>query len=318
MLLSLGISAFFWIPALYEQRFTVFGKTVIADPETYLGKSASISVASFGILIASALVFVVRIENETKRKLARMMAIVGMVSMFFTSPASSFFWNGTAVSMIVQFPYRLLAVLWITGPFVVASVIGLLPRAAMILCGLVVVISSVPFVFSILTSTSSIYHEEGYYSTNESTTTTHDEYMPIWVKIKPVSHSYDRVVFIKGAGVIKPVRIDTQHIDIKITAEEDSIIQINTIYYPGWGGMIDGVPMKIMFDNPMGLMRVLVPKGEHHLVMAFRETPLRFITLLISFFTVVTWFFVDFIDGGIVGRLIYGKRTRFTSPPHRS
>lgn len=315
--LSLGMSSFFWLPALYEQRFTVFSHTVIADPETYLGKSTSISIASLGIVITSLLVFFVKTEDRAKHRMLRMMAIAGVLAVVFTLPISAFFWNGNILSLVVQFPYRLLSILWITGPFVVAAVISSLSFIPMLGAGAIIIISSIPYVFGIVTTSHSIYHEEGYYSTNESTTTTHDEYMPTWVIQKPMSHSYDRVVFVKGAGILKPNHIDTEHIDIDVTTVEDSILQVNTIFYPGWGGMIDGVPMRITFDNPMGLMQVLVPKGSHHMVMAFRETPFRFVTLLISLFTGIAWFIIDFIDGGIVGRLIYGKRQSSKSPVHQ-
>ncbi len=99
-----------------------------------------------------------------------------------------------------------------------------------------------------------------------------------------------KIDFYHGSGILYEKKVNTQVIDVVIDAKEPSIIQINTLYYPGWGGMLDNKKLNISVDNPYGVMRIGIPTGMHHLYMAFRETAGRFVVDVISFI-----FFIIFI-----------------------
>ena len=57
---------------------------------------------------------------------------------------------------------------------------------------------------------------------------------------------------------------------------------MNTMYYPGWGVTLDDAPVLIDYKNNQGLIRVVVPKGDHQLRAGFRETISRFLADNIS------------------------------------
>ncbi len=66
-------------------------------------------------------------------------------------------------------------------------------------------------------------------------------------------------------------------------------MQVNTVYYPGWGATLDGVQVRLDYSNMEGLMRIPVPAGEHHLIIAFRETISRFLADIVSLGSVVAY-----------------------------
>jgi hypothetical protein len=136
---------------------------------------------------------------------------------------------------------------------------------------------------------------DGYYSTNEATTTVADEYMPKWVTNKPTQHAYDRLVFYQGRGVIRIGHMNAQSIDVSVDASEESIIQINTLYYPGWGASLDDTKVLIDYSNSEGVMRITVPAGSHHLVLAFRETISRFLADCASLVSFVIYIVLLFL-----------------------
>ncbi len=122
----------------------------------------------------------------------------------------------------------------------------------------------------------------GYYTTNEGTTTVHDEYMPKWVTKPPLSRALNAYEFISGDAMVVANSVNTQLIDISISAKQQSMLQINKLYYPGWGVTVDGVLVPVEYRPGDGTMRVIVPQGEHRIVANFRETMLRFAADVLS------------------------------------
>ena len=61
-----------------------------------------------------------------------------------------------------------------------------------------------------------------------------------------------------------------------------AIIQINSIYYPGWGATLDRIVEEIGYQNTDGLIRIYIPAGKHTLYAQFRETPFRFLVDCLS------------------------------------
>ena len=74
----------------------------------------------------------------------------------------------------------------------------------------------------------------------------------------------------------------TQKFIADIEAQDVSTIQMNALYYPGWGVTVNGIRVPVLFDNPKGVMQVEVPAGTHQLVAEFRETPARFAADIVS------------------------------------
>ena len=210
-------------------------------------------------------------------------------------PVSSVIWQWHLLVHVIQFPYRILSLTILIGAWLTAYAIhGSDMRVRTILIVILLALGIWGAV-SILTSVAYINEPEGFYTTNEATTTVADEYMPKWVIVKPTSHPATRLEFYKGGGSIRVYVANTETVDAQVTAVGDSIIQINTEYYPGWGATVDDVKTLIDYSNDQDVMRIAVPSGNHHVVVAFRETISRFLAdclSLASFVMYIVFLFV--------------------------
>ena len=271
-IIACGISAFFWIPAIIERRFVLFDSVRVSNPLHYfpasmelLLKSAPLGLLCLGILCT---------QSKRYEKERTLFTWILIISAFFISQLSGIFWRLDILQLLVQFPYRLFIFWIISGAWIVAYVSERWTKVG-ILLALVSVLwmgyGSVEY-----WNAENIVREDGYFSTNEGTTTVANEYMPTWVSILPNRRTDERIEVLDGNVLITPIRVNSNRIHVKLHAKEDSEIQINTIFYPGWGAMIDGRPVTISYNNSQGLMRLPILTGDHTLFMEFRETKSRF------------------------------------------
>jgi len=288
--IGIGMAAFFWVPALYERKYVVFDSVTVANPAEYFVTLKNIALLGFSGIIAGILA----LFTKTKQKeIIFFLSLFGLL-LFFVLPVSAVFWRIPILTHIIQFPYRLLSVSIFTGAWLTAYVANHYHKQFV---WMVCVFVGVGVWNAMTTFRSIVYiHEpEGYYTTNEATTTVADEYMPKWVSIKPSVHAPSRLEFYTGKGTIREKRMSTQIIDVEITAAQESVMQINTVYYPGWGAMLDNEKVLLSYDNPQGVMRISVPAGRHHLVVAFRETISRFLADCVSLVSIVIYIVLLFI-----------------------
>ncbi len=277
--LGIGMVMFFWFPALYERKYVVFDAIQVADPAAYFITAPSILLLGFSGIAAACLALGAR--KPLKKEKTFFLASFA-TALFMVLPLSAFLWRSSLLSHIIQFPYRLLSVTIFIGCWLIAYVLE--HQHAIVRFWLIVLFVALG-IWSVASSLAKIQYTdlpEGYYTTNEATTTVQDEYMPKWVSEKPTQHTSERLIFYRGAGTFDVKKLTTQSIDVTVTAREDSIVQINTIYYPGWGVSLDDAAVHIDYKNPQGLMRVIVPQGTHRLIAGFRETISRFLADNIS------------------------------------
>lgn len=282
MALGVGISAFFWLPALYEQQFVPFAGASIADSQAYFPISMQLIALGLPWTISVLILIFGSKKQDERFWLYTLLALI-----FFASSASGFFWRYPA-SNLIQFPYRMLGVAALAAPMVVAGAIRTAGNRSAVLLVVFALLWAASAVQT-LSSVDPIARPEGFYTTNEGTTTVADEYMPVWVREPPLVRTAGRVEMVSGDAEIVIEEATTQRFQAAITAQTEAVLQINTIYYPGWGVVVDGTPADIDYTNPRGLMQVSVPSGTHTLVAEFRETVPRFAADIISFLSVAIY-----------------------------
>lgn len=278
-LIGVGITSFFWFPVYFERNVVLFNNVVISHPGDFFPVSNALILQSLPFLIAAG-VIVFSKTKKYKKEQWFFLFLLG-VGLFFATKASGFLWRIPNFVKFVQFPYRWLSLWVFAGPWFLAYFVNegrkLTKQLVTVLFIGIFITLWVPYLKS-----DSIVRNEGFFTTNEGTTTVADEYMPIWVSEKMDTRAAEKIEFYSGAGDIQIRKLTTQTIDVDIDASEVSIMLINTVYYPGWGAMLDNVQVPIIHDNSKGLMRINVPAGKHHLFMEFRETGGRFIADVLS------------------------------------
>lgn len=275
------MSAFFSFPAVFELSNTVFSKTKVSDFNKYFVDYNVIGITTFVIFIAAIFLFVIKAELIKKHRSTILMVIVGLVSIFFATFLSESVWSILPISF-VQFPFRVLSITVLAGAFVFAFLVSEIKKPFNYFVGTLLIVATVflslPFIFP----NNSNDLPDGFYSTNEATTTVLDEYMPVWVLQKPTSHAITPVEILKGEGLVNNISQNSKNINFDYVSESPSVIRVNTIYYPGWSAYSNGKRKAIFYDNEKGVMDLKLTRGNQNIVFAFNETPLRLFSDLIS------------------------------------
>lgn len=293
VVLGFMLSAFFWMPAFFEGKYTLRDIVTKGDLRdrfvsplwflysswNYGGGNQLSKALGFGqwLGIAGSIALLWRTRKKEVRWLAAGTLMVLGVSLFLMTVWSEPLWQWITLLQKFQFPWRLLTV-----SVIATSVLGALSisvfrtkRAIYVTC----------FVVSItIISTYPMWHAQTYSQKQESFytgmyegTTDTGESSPIWsvrfMERKPVAP----IEVIDGQATLTSLgRLTTLH-RYEITATRKTRIVDNTLYFPGWKVSVDGADTPIEFQDPnyRGLMTFWVGVGKHTVEVRFGETKLR-------------------------------------------
>ncbi|MBI5449515.1 hypothetical protein HY948_04350, partial [Candidatus Gottesmanbacteria bacterium] len=291
LVLAFGLSAFFWFPALADQKFTNSQLFLSMYREHFIqltafifkpwgfgtninmpgGLSPQIGILRF-VLIFFATAFAFR--SKTKDKIFFFWIIIFLMSIFFTTSNSQFFWERLKILQKLQFPWRLMALSTFSGAVLIAQILHEIPNKR---------ISILITIFALLTSISmariqkpiNISDADAFH--HEGTTALHAEATTIWTAGDPASTAPEPIQIIAGNGSItKYERKNSWHTFISESNQKINILD-NTLYFPGWKAYIDGQETSIEFQdtNHRGLITFSVPAGNHTIRVSFEETGQR-------------------------------------------
>jgi len=283
ILLGIGLSAFFSLPAIFDLQYTVFSKTSVSDWSKYFVGFNLIGVSTVVIFLTVFIFIWIKKIELKKHRLTLLMIGVGLISIFFASSPSSFIWNVLPVSFI-QFPFRFLSLTIITTAFLAASVVSVLKgknRLALIISLLILTFLSsknflAPEVFQ--------NYPDTFYSTNQDTTTVRNEYMPKWVKDYPTEMPKSKV---EPASSISYISGNNNNMSFKVSSNKSIIVEVEKVYFPGWKASVDGKKTEIINNNPKGLIQIPINSGDHIVHVYFEEGGLRLLSDFVSVISLV-------------------------------
>lgn len=279
--LGLGIAAFFWIPALVDLKYTVFAKTPISNLNNYFVNWELIGLSTVFIFTLSSILFLTKKIVISKHRLTLLLFIVGLLSLFFSLQVSEILWKFLPVSFI-QFPFRFLSLTILCASFLSAVAVSVLPK------NLKIVTTAITLLLLIFSARQfivpSAFFDKGdfFYSTNQDTTTVKNEYMPIWVKSSPLPSQIAKVENLNGQEKINLLEVTPKKILFKTFLPTQRKIQVNIVNFPGWTAYINKRQADIEYDNPKGVITLKLDKGQNNVLVAFKETPLRLFSDIVS------------------------------------
>jgi hypothetical protein len=275
---GLGLSAFFWIPALYDRQFTIFGQIHVSDFSRYFVNLENFSL--YGpIFLLTIFISVYLFFKKPSRHLLFFFVIL-TISFLLTLPFSSIIWENIFLPEFVQFPFRFISIVILSSSFIIAYYLDKLrDKNFRYLISLFFALVLLASSFFYILPSSYQHHPDTFYSTNRDTTTVKKEYMPKWVKNLPERRG--TVEFVKGEGDIENIMDFGSRVGFDMRSKSKSEIKINYVYFPGWEVEVDGKPTTISYSEN-GLMRISIDEGNHRIVARFTETPLRVLSNLIS------------------------------------
>jgi hypothetical protein len=321
VLLGLGLAAFFWLPAIWEMKYTsVAGQINIGSnfrdhfvclaqlwnsPWGFGGSAKgcldglSFKVGKTHLLVALSVLigaFVGLLRGKKEKTLVATGMAIFAVSVFFMLNISEPVWNILPFFAYIQYPWRFLAFA-IFGISLVASQAVHLFRPAIVrwvivivLIGVVVFVEAKRFAPQYTYSRSASAFE-----TNEDirfrVSKISDEYLPPAV---PRPTSLQDVV----RDTIPESQLYTSEIQqmsdtyLKVAFDTHEAVQvtINKAYFPGWQYIVNVTDTNPGIEN--GLPVITVPSGASVVQMHFRDTPVRTIADIISIISLGTCFYL--------------------------
>ncbi|MDO8487431.1 MAG: YfhO family protein [Candidatus Curtissbacteria bacterium] len=296
-LLGILISSFFTVPALYDLKFVRLPQIKIGNPQDHLANLIDLIVpkwgygptpngqnalpVQFGIvpLFIALAAFYSQMIKKNRNVLVQFLLGIFVLIAFLMSKLSALFWTNLPFSDLIQFPWRLLSIIVFISSFLAAYVIGISKNKKTLTA--IMVAASIASTILYTKPAGFTDKGDGFYSTNEGTTTVRDEYLPLWVKKQNPIRANTKIQ-ITGDSPVEDLNIRPTSYTATIKSDIDTNVQVNSIYFPGWQVKIDGKITPINYMNDFGLINFQLPRGEHKVIIKYTETPVHTAADLVS------------------------------------
>lgn len=300
LVLGLGLSAFFWIPALYESRFTNASLFVGNMFREHFPPASSLIYSSWGFgpdvnkagglspqigPLHVGIVFLGTILMFIKRKFDRellfwLFVFVGTV--FLTISISTFLWERLPLLKLFQFPWRWTALSSFTASIIIVLTFNTFySKRLLLIVAMLILISSLPFV-----KVERFVQARGdnYYASYKGTTDYHGQASTIWTEGDAGQTPSTPIETIQGKARISDKKRKSNKHTFVINAGENTRVLDNTVYFPGWQARVDNkkVPIEFQDINYRGFITFNVPKDLHKVEVKFMESPIRLLSDIIS------------------------------------
>lgn len=312
-MLGLGLTAFFWLPAVLERGYVqtdrLLGTWVFdyrynflplrhlmalprrADP--LLLNDWPPKALGAGPLLVGALALI-GWPRYSRRQRVFIVLLCGLVLMLALSTLEITrpLWDRIPLLAYVQFPWRnlgpaafCLALLIGAG----ASAMGALPMVGPALAATLMV-SGMGWLYPHHCAVSGDLTPSGMVAWELATdtlgATAKGEYLPVWVLHMPeplLGEAYQaggqiervRTEDLPAGATIKKASYGPLGADLVLSSPVAFELRYHTFFYPGWQAWLDGVAVELHPQPDTGLITIKVPAGEHEVRVRFRETAWR-------------------------------------------
>ncbi len=311
---SLGLSCFYWLPALVEMGETkIFGQVgggadfqdhfvfldqLWASPWGFGGSALgrldgmSFMVGKIHLLLIVLVLFIFLtriVLGKTKSLLVGGLVSGGFIlSLFFTLSISTFVWQSISPMAFIQYPWRFLGPAILFGSVLAGAFPFLLIKQKNVRIPLVLFLSIVLVIFSLkyfqvqtlVNKTDDDYLNQEAIKWQISKVS--DEYLPkdFPVPQKQEEVAWDKIVVLSGEAKIKERENLFLRQEFLIKTEGRSEVLVNTAFFPGWQAKLD--EQIIVPEIYQGKMKFVLLQGEHWLKLEFKDTLIRRIANYIS------------------------------------
>ncbi|HIN07114.1 MAG TPA: hypothetical protein EYM65_12920, partial [Dehalococcoidia bacterium] len=284
-LLSLGLSAFYWLPSLAETDFVHLHRRLegysdfhnhflyihqLVFPQWGYGLSLPGSEDGMNFAIGPIHLLLLATSLWVSWRTATRLRQVGFLVPFFVSLSvlagffsigtSVFIWERLSFLQMLQFPWRFLSLIAMGTGFVSGSMFLIFFRKSrwratglmwILIVALVVVgfphAKPIGFVVINGSVTPSFIVTSGRQDPLR-------QLEPIWVRQTPTAPAAERLTFIEGEGQVLTSKVTPTYYDFVTESTEATRMRVNTFYFPGWKVFVDEVERPVDIANLTGVM----------------------------------------------------------------
>lgn len=302
-ILGLGLSAFYWMPAFIEKSLVNISKLQQAQHLSYLNHFSNLekicserwaysgigTVLSVVWLLAS--IGLVRCPDRKRRLTGAALLVQTPLIILCCTSWSRPLWDHMEILQFVQFPWRLTAMAGLTAAAAAPALLYLCPKPFLKYLTVGVIILGLMVTATLQTQRPIFKFDDAaglcirHLCTSGTTTVVADEYLPLTVTQHP-EKTYgvrsDTWIPETSGTICVPDQDLTHRITGFIISDEPASVRINCLYFPGWRATVDGREIPVEVIEPTGLMRLLVPAGDHEVILIFGNTPVRTLAIVIT------------------------------------
>lgn len=310
---AIGLAAFFTLPVLFESKFVSLW-TLTSGYFNYLAHFANLKQLFFSInwgygaseygpvdgmsfalgylhwivpvvVVASALISV---KLRKFRVLVLLFAFSLLSSLFLTHSRSTPIWLTIKPLEFLQFPWRFLSLVIFFASFL-SGALAKLTQNKLILSSsltLILLLNGAYFRprvwYPAMTDAQKL--AVGTESWRLQQTASIFDYLPISAPLPPAVPPVGDLVFLSGSGSFTPIAKKSNYQNYQLQVASPSIVQLQTLYFPGWKLLVDNQETDIdpSLDPLLGRPQVNLSPGIHTLEYILTSTPIRSFSNLLS------------------------------------
>ena len=322
VLLGLGLSAFFWLPAIVEMKYTQVDKIIggAADvrnhfvfidqlwnsPWGFAGSAAgrvdgmSFKIGKIHVLLGMLGIWLmIGRQNWSRKKWLNGWSVEWLVvfilicSVYMTTKYSEWVWDMIPALAFVQFPWRFLVFIIFALSLLAGGAMGIVHDWSrwVVLGGIC---------SGILWFNMTYFQPQEYYMIDEEiyqsdtyvkwrTSKISDEYLPKEFPVPDTELSVPASPFtsIYADSIVVQTNSPSQKKATVISSYPTDVF-VNIAYFPGWYVLLDGIKVHHVVEN--GIMMVAIPAGRHVVEAVFGNTPVRLVGNIISVLSIALVF----------------------------
>lgn len=313
--LGLGLSSIFWLPALFEKQYVTglqifnikenfpeFYQLIIpswgsgfSGVELQNQMSFQIGIANLLSIVFSIIFLPFYIKKKIKHKSIIIFFLIWfMMVIFLMLNISSPIWENVPLINYFQFPWRFLSLEILIASFLAGTVFNVWNSKTLAFFLLILVV-----LLGIEYTKPAYYHNrnDNYYLTRpnfiDGTNSPGNFFNTIWMNGN-LKKEKEKIKLIKGEVNINKNSIKTTDYKFNIFSKKDSVLLVNTAYFPGWSVFINKEKKEIT-ANKDGLFSFNLPKGNYMVEIKFSNTDIRAIGEILSLTTlfIIIFLFKD-------------------------
>lgn len=316
LVIGLGLSAFFWLPAFAEKGFTSVSGQIGASadyrshficlrqlwdsswgyggsiPGCVDGMSFKIGKFHLTLSILALLLFVFKRKKDHSRQMIMIIIlVVTFVSLFFTLSWSHFLWEIIPGFAYVQYPWRFLTIVIFGTSLLGGSSVYFLIKGRWRWFITLLLVPTIIIVYTKVFQPQYIYQKnpaefENRESLRWQVSKISDEYLPPSV---PRPQSAQNIItnrwkFFSNVDVETQLETDTYARYI-LTSARDVLVQINLAHFPGWRYLVNGKEVHPLIVS--GVPHFILPTGRNVIELEFANTFIRALGNIISIATII-------------------------------
>lgn len=324
IVLGILVASYFWIPALFESKYMVGLNSVnYTDhfPDLYQllvpswgtgfsGRSVRFDQMSFQIgivpmivLVTSIIVFVI---GKLKDKVLMVSILLWLAIFYCMGKGAIWFWNVVPISQFIQYPWRLLTLILLLTPWLVASISEKMPKWITV----ALVVSAIWASLGYIHPVSYVARADSHYLSDpnftDGTSSLGNSLSTKWSGWKH-TRFVNRFEFNSSSVFYSKVVELPNYYRLLTRVEADAVMTANILYFPGWNVTADKKTLPIMYESD-GIIHVTIPKGTREVVVEFRQTPIRRASDVLSLIGLFCVF-----GSGILGGVYAHSSKQFTT-----